>query len=117
MNLKAAIANSLWSATNLPSYVRFRRALQQPEIAQRCRLQTYLEQNAQTAFGQAHDFNSIRSYGDFVKRVPLMDYEDLEPWIERIRRGAANVLTCEPVTRLVPTSGSTGARKLIPFTA
>ena len=54
---------------------------------------------------------------NFAKRVPLMDYEDFEPWIERIRRGEANVLTREPVTRLVPTSGSTGARKLIPFTA
>lgn len=117
MNLKATIANSLWSATNLPSYLQFRRALQQPEIAQHKLLQTYLAQNAQTAFGQAHGFNSIRSYEDFAKRVPLMNFENLEPWIERIRRGETNVLTREPVTRLVPTSGSTGARKLIPFTA
>ena len=117
MNLKATIANSLWSATNLPSYFQFRRALQQPEIAQYKLLQTYLDQNAQTAFGQAHGFNSIRSYENFTKRVPLMDYEDLDPWVERIRRGEANVLTRESVTRLVPTSGSTGARKLIPFTA
>ena len=116
MNLKAAIANSLWSATNLPSYLQFRRALQQPEVVQKKILETYLESNAQTAFGQAHGFNSIRSYEDFTNRVPLMDYEDLEPWIERIRRGEANVLTRKPVTRLVPTSGSTGARKLIPFT-
>jgi hypothetical protein len=117
VNLKAAIANLLWSATNLPSYLQFRRALQQPEIAQPKLLQTYLDQNAQTAFGQAHGFDSIRSYKNFTKRVPLMDYEDLDPWVERIRRGEANVLTREPVTRLVPTSGSTGARKLIPFTA
>jgi len=116
VNLKATIANSLWSATNLPSYLQFRRALHQPQITQQKLLQTYLDQNAQTAFGQAHGFNSIRSYEDFTKRVPLMDYEDLEPWIDRIRRGEAKVLTCEPVTRLVPTSGSTGGRKLIPFT-
>lgn len=108
MNLKAAIANSLWSATNLPSYLQFRRALRQPEGTQRRLLQTYLECNAQTAFGQAHGFNSIRSYEEFAKRVPLMDYEDFEPWIERIRRGEANVLTRKRVTRLVPTSGSTG---------
>jgi hypothetical protein len=37
--------------------------------------------------------------------------------VERIRRGELNVLTREPVKHLVPTSGSTGARKLIPFTA
>src|SRR6202007_3158193 len=50
------------------------------------------------------------------RRVPLAEYEALVPWIERIKRGEANVLTQEPVTHLVPTSGSTGARKLIPFT-
>ena len=46
-----------------------------------------------------------------------MDYEALEPWIARIMRGEQNVLTSDQVTRLVPTSGSTGARKLIPSTA
>jgi hypothetical protein len=116
VNLKAAIANSLWSATNLPSFLRFRRALQQPKDTQNGLLKTYLGSNAQTAFGLAHDFNSIRSYKDFTKCVPMMDYEDLEPWIERIRRGEKNVLTRDLVTRLIPTSGSTGARKLIPFT-
>jgi len=65
----------------------------------------------------AHKFDSIRTYEDFARRVPLMDYESLSPWIERIHRGEANVLTCDPVTRLVPTSGSCGGRKLIPFTA
>ncbi|MEO5802528.1 MAG: GH3 auxin-responsive promoter family protein, partial [Verrucomicrobiota bacterium] len=32
-------------------------------------------------------------------------------------RGEQRILTSEPVTRLIPTSGSTRARKLIPFTA
>ena len=40
-----------------------------------------------------------------------------EQWIARIAAGEKNVLTAEEVTRLVPTSGSSGARKLIPFTA
>jgi hypothetical protein len=117
VNLAATIDNSLWSASNLPSYFRFRRALEQPELAQTKRLQAYLERNQRTAFGQKYAFDSIRSYEEFVKRVPLTSYEDLEPWIERIRRGEPRVLTCDPVTRLVPTSGSSGARKLIPFTA
>jgi hypothetical protein len=117
VNVKATIANSLWSAANLPAYLQFRRALQKPEIVQQRLLQNYLVRNARTDFGQAHDFRSIRSHEDFTKRVPLMDYENLEPWIERIQRGKTSVLTHEPVTRLVPTSGSTGARKLIPFTA
>ncbi len=116
MNFTATIANSLWGATNLPLYLRFRRALAEPEAAQRLVLQDYVQRNAQTVFGRHYGFDSIRGYDDFAKRVPPMDYVDLERWIERIRRGEPNLLTSEPVVRLVPTSGSSGARKLIPFT-
>ena len=117
MNLAATLANSLWTAANLPAYLRFRRALREPEVAQRERLRACLDQHGQTAFGRAHNLGSVRSYEEFARCVPLMDYETLEPWIERIGRGEPNVLTRDPVTRLVPTSGSSGARKLIPFTA
>ncbi|MCC6823170.1 MAG: GH3 auxin-responsive promoter family protein [Verrucomicrobia subdivision 3 bacterium] len=117
MNLSAIIANFLWSAANLPSYFQFRRALQDPERAQQQRLRAYLDPNRHTAFGEVHKFASIRTYDEFAHRVPLMDYESLKPWIERICRGESNVLTRDSVTRLVPTSGSSGGRKLIPFTA
>ena len=117
MNPAATIANTLWAVTNLPAYLRFHRALRQPEATQLGRLQDFLRRNAQTVFGSAHDFESIRTHQEFASRVPLMTYEELEPWIQRIRVGEQNVLTREPVTRLIPTSGSSGARKLIPFTA
>ncbi len=117
MLLKATIANCLWAASNLPAYLRFRRAVREPQFAQRRKLRDLITRNANTAFGKAHGFDEIRSYEDFTRRVPLSDYIAFEPWIDRIRRGEKNVLTREPVTHLVPTSGSTGARKLIPFTA
>ncbi|HEY3914988.1 MAG TPA: GH3 auxin-responsive promoter family protein [Verrucomicrobiae bacterium] len=117
MQLKATIANTLWAASNLPAYGRFRRALREPERAQKAKLRTYLEANTQSAFGKEHGFTDIRSYEEFARRVPLGDYESFEPWIARIRGGEGNVLTREAVTHLVPTSGSTAARKLIPFTA
>ncbi len=117
MHLTATIANTVWSASNLPAYARFRRALPRPEIAQQRRLRRYLEHNAQTAFGKAHGFDTIRGYEEFARRVPLADYDSLAPWITRIRSGETKVLTDGQVTHLIPTSGSTGARKLIPFTA
>jgi len=113
---KAAIANALWSASNLPAYVRFCRALDHPEPVQTQKLRSFLKQNARTAFGKAHQFEKISSYKEFTARVPLADYESFVPWIDRIMRGEANVLTQESVTHLVPTSGSRGARKLVPFT-
>jgi hypothetical protein len=43
--------------------------------------------------------------------------DELVPWIACIECGEPNVLTREPVRRLVPTSGSSGARKLVPYGA
>lgn len=117
MNLPATIANSIWGLSNLASQFAFQRALRNPKVAQLQRLQSYVLKSAKTAFGRAHGFGSIRGYEDFANRVPLTDYEDIEPWIKRIRAGESHVLTQDAVTHLVPTSGSAGARKLIPFTA
>lgn len=116
MNLSAAIANSLWTASNVPALIQFRRALNRPAETQLQLLRDYLALNADSAYGKTHDFGSIRNYDEFARRVPLTDYGDIEPWIERIRRGESDVLTSDTVTHLIPTSGSTGARKLIPFT-
>src|ERR1043166_1808585 len=117
MQLAAAIANTLWTGANLPAYWRFRRALSQPHIVQRQILRHLLQSNASTAFGKAHAFDKIRAYDEFTRAVPLSDYRSLEPWIARIQRGEPGVLTSQPISRLVPTSGSTGPRKLIPFTS
>ncbi|HVU27009.1 MAG TPA: GH3 auxin-responsive promoter family protein [Verrucomicrobiae bacterium] len=117
MNFTPAIANSLWFASNLPAAARFRRALNYPAETQAQLLRDYLARSAETEFGRKHGFAGIKNYKDFAARVPLHDYDDLEPWIDRIKRGENSVLTAENVTHLIPTSGSSGAKKLIPFTA
>lgn len=117
MNLSAAIANSFWGASNVPALMRFRRALNDPTAAQLRLLQDYIVRNAESAYGKAHGFGDIRTYDEFARRVPLTNHDDLAPWVGRIRKGEQNVLTSDAVTHLIPTSGSTGARKLIPFTA
>ena len=117
MPLTALLANTLWSASNLPAAWRFHRAARNPAAAQLHKLARFLRQNAKTAFGKAHEFDRLRTYKDFARYVPLGDYDAFVPWLDRVRQGEPNVLTNEPVTHLVPTSGSTAARKLIPFTA
>ena len=112
-----AFANAAWLASSLPAWNHFRRALHEPEETQREILRRLMVSNADCAFGRAHGFHTIRSYEDFRERVPITEFEAIEPWISRIMRGEQDVLTCEPVTRLLPTSGSTSGRKLIPFTA
>ncbi len=115
--MKAALANAAWLASSVPSWLRFNRALQTPAETQDAILRDLLTCNADTAYGRAHGFGDIRNYAEFRERAPIVDYDALAPWIARITRGEQGVLTGGRVTRLVPTSGSSGGRKLIPFTA
>jgi hypothetical protein len=95
----------------------YRRALGQPGEVQRKLLQMMIVRDADTTFGRAHHFREINGYDNFIRRVPLGTYEAFQPWIDRIRSGESRVLTSEMVTHLIPTSGTTAGRKLIPFTA
>ena len=55
-------------------------------------LRLLVERARDTAFGRDHDFQAIRGYADFSARVPIRDYEELKPYIERIKRGENDVL-------------------------
>lgn len=117
MKLTASIANCVWGALNAPAFFQLRRAIKEPAAAQWCWLRAALARNADCAYGRSHRFAEIRGYNEFASRVPVVDYDDIESWVNRIRQGEQSMLTAEPVTHLIPTSGSTNARKLIPFTA
>lgn len=117
MSVRAAIAQCVWACGNLGAARRFDTALRDPERAQMGWLSERLAADAESAFGKEHGFHEIRSYQDFASRVPLRTWDDHKPWVKRIQAGEPSVLTTECVTHLAPTSGSSGARKLIPFTA
>lgn len=116
MSLTARLANTAWFVASRPAAAAFERDLGRCEETQWWVLHAQLRRNEDCAYGKLRGFADIRSYADFAKRVPIIDYTDLEPFIGKIQTGEKSVLTTEPVTHLVPTSGSSGARKLIPFT-
>jgi hypothetical protein len=113
----ATLANAAWCAASLPAYRRFMRAAQQVETVQRARLDHYLRANAASEFGREHDFASIADWETWAERVPMRSFEELSPWLDKVAHGDDNVLTAERVRLLEPSSGSTGARKLLPYTA
>ena len=39
----------------------------------------------QTEFGKDHAFDKIETYDDFKQRIPVRDYEQLKPYIEKIK--------------------------------
>ncbi len=79
-------------------------------------LSDLLKKNADTVYGKKYGFHKIKSYEEFSEKVPLTVYEDYEPYISEIAEGKKNILTAEPVTLFELTSGSSGGKKMIPYT-
>ena len=46
-------------------------------------LLTKIARNARSDYGREHGFSRIRSYADFIARVPVQTYEDLKPYVQR----------------------------------
>ena len=75
-----------------------------------------IEEAQNTEFGKDHDFKSITSYEDFVSRVPIRDYEELKPYVERAVTGEENILWKGRPLYFAKTSGTTSGAKYIPIT-
>ena len=69
-----------------------------------------------TAFGKDHKFSEITNYSEFKARVPIRDYEDLKPYIDRVVAGEPNVLWKGKPLYFAKTSGTTSGAKYIPLT-
>ena len=69
-----------------------------------------------TSFGKDHNFKNISTHQDFVKHVPIRDYEALKTYFERVADGEENVLWKGKPTYIAKTSGTTSGAKYIPIT-
>lgn len=68
-----------------------------------------------TLFGRTYDFENIKSVKDFQEKVPVADYEDLKPYIEKVKRGQRDILWTETPEYFAKTSGTTSGSKYIPI--
>ena len=69
-----------------------------------------------TLFGKDHAFKNIHQEIDFKQAVPVKDYEDFRPYIEKIKRGEKDILWTGMPLYLSKTSGTTSGVKYIPIT-
>lgn len=70
-----------------------------------------------TEFGRMHGFEKVHSYDSFCKQVPVRDYTQFLPYIERMRKREENVLWPGLVDMYSKSSGTTsGKSKYIPVT-
>lgn len=78
--------------------------------------QHLIKNAARTDFGKEHGFSSIRSHEDYVRQVPVRDYEKFKPYIEKIKAGRQHVLWKGLPMYFAKTSGTTSGVKYIPIT-
>ena len=76
----------------------------------------YLVRSARyTEWGRKHGYDTITDPDVFRERVPLQDYEDVKPYVQRLRTGEQNLLWPTDIKWFAKSSGTTGDRsKFIP---
>ncbi|SNR29150.1 GH3 auxin-responsive promoter [Maribacter sedimenticola] len=107
--------NSIASWLLKKRYHQIELFLKYPEEVQEEVLLQLLEFAEDTEIGRTYDFESIASYGTFKERVPIVSYEEIEPIIERTRKGEQNLFWPTKVKLFAKSSGTTNAKsKFIP---
>lgn len=78
--------------------------------------QNLISEASPTVFGRDHDFVCINNHEDFIKRVPIRDYEGIKNYVERAVKGEEDILWKGKPLYFAKTSGTTSGAKYIPIT-
>ena len=113
ISLKSALAKPFAKRI----YKKVQKWAKNPIETQQKVFQDLISKAASTEFGKDHDFISIKSYEDFVKRVPIRDYEGLKSYVEKVVAGEENILWTGKPLYFAKTSGTTSGSKYIPITS
>jgi len=85
------------------------------EIQQRV-LADLLRKAQNTEWGRKFDYKSIKSYNDFRARVPVQTYDDIKPYVERMRAGEKNLIWPAEIKWFAKSSGTTNDKsKFLPI--
>jgi hypothetical protein len=55
-------------------------------------LKQLIEEGKSTEYGQNNSLSTVKDYHDFARALPLTEYEDLKPFIDRMMMGEKSVL-------------------------
>jgi hypothetical protein len=89
---------------------------QRPMETQEEILYSLLAKASDTEIGKKYDYSSITSINDFQNRIPVQTYEELIPFVERLRKGERNLLWPGEIKWFAKSSGTTSAKsKFIPI--
>jgi GH3 auxin-responsive promoter len=78
-------------------------------------LKTLIKTGRNTEFGKETGLDKLNTYDEFRQAVAIRDYEQMKPWIDRIKEGRHNVLWKGKPIYFAKTSGTTSGTKYIPI--
>lgn len=91
--------------------------VQDPIAAQREVLQDLVTHAQHTHIGRKYNFHELFTVRKFKQTVPIHEYEDLKPCIDKLMQGEENLLWNTPVSWFAKSSGTTSNKsKFIPVT-
>jgi hypothetical protein len=86
-----------------------------PVAAQREVLQDLVTSAQYTEFGRKYNFSKLFSIKEFKKNIPIHEYDDIKPYINRMMNGEENILWNTPIHWFAKSSGTTSDKsKFIP---
>ena len=107
--------NSIASWLLKKRYHQIELFIKYPAEVQQEVLHQLLEIAEDTEIGRKHEFHTITNYKTFTERVPILSYEEVEPLIERTRKGEQNIFWPTAIKWFAKSSGTTNAKsKFIP---
>lgn len=106
-----------WHASGV--YSRFLKTLRNVDATQQRTLRRVLTPLVRGEYGREHGLASVRTADDLRKAAPLVTYEDLRPWMERLCDGDTGAVfdPSERIHMFATSSGTTARQKLIPVTS
>ena len=112
MNLKSLLARPFANYIHNKTKKSILTAVEDQEAI----LKYLLKNGKQTDFGKDHQLANVSSHEAFIQAVPIRDYEQMKPYIEKVKEGKHNVLWKGKPIYLAKTSGTTSGVKYIPIT-
>ncbi len=96
-------------------YRQIQNFMDNPHEVQANLLAQLITAGSSTEYGKKYSFSSIKDLNDFSKALPLTDYEDMKPYIERMMMGEKSILWPGQVKWFSKSSGTTSSKsKFIP---
>ena len=87
-----------------------------PDETQKETLYKLLAKAASTEWGKKYSYSSITSLKEYQSRFPVQTYEEIIPYVERLRKGEANLLWPGEIKWFAKSSGTTSTKsKFIPM--